>query len=254
VWRARKLIAQLALLAMPAAIPGAQAPYRSSASPITLTSMPVQKPVTSEVLAIYRKRLGVSKVPTSVRMAMLEDQQPFGDSEHRLVAVARYELVQVASPNDKLTAAAVNLTLVFDATTNDLVCAFTDPAPYWAESSQSSENPEEHTAKEGWVHSPAKYESLRSAITDVLAVVWKSRGMDPRRVGQIILRPRFVTNTKYKYVSDGRLYCPPSNVWIVEVLGTVVDEMETREGPVRLCTLVAHIRDGDLVVWPGSMW
>ena len=89
-----------------------------------------------------------------------------------------------------------------------------------------------------WKLSPARYEGLRSTVTDVLNKIWELHNKDPRRVGQIIVRPRHNDNDL------GILAIPeaPSNVWVVEVLGEVL----WREKDDARTTWVMTYRDSDL--------
>jgi hypothetical protein len=56
-----------------------------------------------------------------------------------------------------------------------------------------------------------------------LGALWHHFGIDPRTAAQIVLRPRFVASEFPARRFEGKLIPvqPPSNLWIVEVLGTV---------------------------------
>lgn len=96
--------------------------------------------------------------------------------------------------------------------------------------------------------SPAQYDNLHSTLTEVLATVWKNFCVDPSTTGQVIIRPRFVADRDPTYDIDGKLVPQdaPSNVGIVEVLGTVAARRHLFGEDRLLTTHVALFRDGDL--------
>lgn len=215
-------------------------------SPVSFKAVESAKVSLAREFAPRRNILGVTKQPVSVKLMQLEDQRPYGEIPQRMVWLARYEEVRVQTSDGSRGPAVVALSLAFDASTNELLCAFTDPAPRWALPPHPPLNPETHTAKEGWGRAPAHYDELRSTVTEVLGVLWRRYGADPSKAGQIVLRPRFVSNPTFVKTEDRSPLYPPSNVWVVEVLGTVL----IRDP---FTTLVAHIRDSDLVILPGSL-
>ena len=241
------------LLVTTARADGPQLQYGPPVSPLFFKDLEPTKPSSTVEFSPRREFLGVSKQPASVKMVELLDEHPYGENGRRTVWLARYELVRVQAP-DTSRSAAVALSLAFDTATSDLLCAFTDPAPRWARSTLPPLDPEAHTAEEGWKSSPAHYEELRSTLTEVLAVLWKRSGVDPSKTGQIVIRPRFVANPNFVNTVDRSPLYPPANVWIVEVLGTVVMRRHFLGQEHLLTTLVAHVRDGDLKVLPGSMF
>jgi hypothetical protein len=86
--------------------------------------------------------------------------------------------------------------------------------------------------------SPALYEGIRSSVSDVFNRIWELHNKDPRRVAQIIVRPRHNDNDL------GMLTIPeaPSNVWVVEALGEVL----WRDDQGDKTTWVMVYRDSDL--------
>lgn len=176
--------------------------------------------------------LGVTKLPTSVKLVDFTDQRPYGERKRQLVWLARYESLTVRC--DSLTA-SIALSFALESSSERLLCAFTDPSPRWARSTEPTGDIE---ATMGWKMYPAQYESLQSQVMDVIAVMWKTYSADPTNVGQLVLRPRYNKNDFRSLVLD----TPQSNVWVVEVLGKFVME---RHDDV-WTTLVIAWRDGDL--------
>jgi hypothetical protein len=72
---------------------------------------------------------------------------------------------------------------------------------------------------------PAVYANLQSTPVAILGALLGMWSIDLGTVGQIVLRPRFVTAQLPARRFEGKLtpVIPPSNTWIVEVLGTKVD-------------------------------
>jgi len=199
-----------------------------------------------------RNWLGSSKQPTSLKVADLQDARPYGEEGHRTVWLARYESVRVPAP-DSSTSAAITLTLAFDVGTSELLCAFTEPAPHWARSSLGYGDLESRASKR-WNISPARYEDLRSTLTEVLVAVQRSCGVDVSRAGQIVIRPRLVGSKLLKTNPRSADLPPlppdpPRNMWVIEVLGTFIME---RYGET-LTTQIAMLGDGDLE-YSGGMY
>ena len=120
-----------------------------------------------------------------------------------------------------------HLSAAFDATTGDLVCAFTDPAPRWIRSKLKPVDFEARIRESRRSElAPAVYDSLQSTPGDILGALLGAWNIDLHTVGQIVLRPRFVTALFPARRFEGQLIptIPPSNMWIVEVLGTKADE------------------------------
>jgi hypothetical protein len=222
--------------------------YGPPASPLSWQMDEAKMPKSTAGFVPPHNLLGISRQPTSVKRAELQDQRPYGEQGRRTVWVVRYESVSVQAP-DSSYMASVTLSLAFDASTHQLYCAFTEPAPYWLRPAVVEDI--EKKAQDGgrrWTPSPAQYEALRSTPTEVLGALWRTYDVDPSKAGQIILRPRFVANKTPLEMVNGEAVpkYQPSNVWIVEVLGTPL--LRRQQGV--LTTLVAQFRDGDLLNLP----
>lgn len=191
-------------------------------------------------ISVQENILGVAMQPTSVRLVELHDENPYGVERSRTVRLARYDSVPVLAP-DSSYSASVPISLAFDAAKNELLCAFTDPAPSWPRSRAGLKGIESHC--EDCEFSPARHDSLQSSVIEVLRKLWDTFHIDPTKAGQIIIRPRFVTRGRPARISGTEEIVTewlPSNVWVIEVLGTVV----VSRRPETPCTsLVAHYHD-----------
>ena len=163
--------------------------------------------------------------PISVDLVRFRDARPYGDKGQRDVWLARYDSVRVQIDSTR-TLVVGQLSAAFDATTGNLVCAFTDPAPRWIRSKLKPVDFEARVRKSR--HSelaPAAYANLQSTPGEILGALLGVWSIDLNTVGQIVLRPRFVTAQLPARRFEGKLtpVIPPSNTWIVEVLGFKAD-------------------------------
>jgi hypothetical protein len=192
--------------------------------------------------------LGVSQPPTSITSVQFRDVRPYGEAQSQAAWLVRYESVPVKAP-EGAALARPNLYLAFGAN-GHLLCAFTEPAPRWAESKREPGEIEEVMAQR-WVVTPARYDALQSTLTDVLSELWKNCGADPTKVGQIAIRPRFVVDKSNRLDAQQNTLPPhpPENMWIIEVLGKFVQE---RHG-VPLTTQIVLLRDRNLEFAGGAV-
>jgi len=226
-----------------------------AASPVVCTPVQGMHPVDAAVFQRSRDAAGdVSKHPSSVHPHNLNDARPYGEAAERVVEIALFDAVPVRSP-EAWQSSRVRLSLAFDDRSGALVCAFTEPKSAWVASKTDPASIEGRVLKAGWHTEPA-HGDLTSTLTEVLEALWRRFGVDPATAGQVVIRPRFVTND---YPADeaegGKLVprYPPANVWIVEVLGTVVGEKTDHDERRVFTTLVAQFRDGDLESLPSMM-
>ncbi len=192
-----------------------------SASPLSW------KPVESRTatFAPMQRIAKADRRPISVDLVRLRDARPYGEKGQRDVWLARYDSVSVQIDSTR-TLVVRNLLAAFDATTGNLVCAFTDPAPRWIRSKLKPVDFEARVRKSR--HSelaPAAYANLQSTPGEILGVLLGVWNIDLDTVGQVVLRPRFVTAQLPARRFEGELtpIIPPSNTWIVEVLGFKAD-------------------------------
>lgn len=163
--------------------------------------------------------------PSSIDYALYSDQSPFGvAATNRPVFVLSYSHVPVnRAIEERVTSVTVNL--VFDAKTNELLAAFTNPRDRWVQPVYPARDPEEEAAKDGWTVASMPAAGPSSSVVAVLETVWNRFAIDPSQVGQIVLRPRMVANEHPSVEVNGQLQpvFGPRPVWIVHVLGTIVD-------------------------------
>ena len=200
------------------------------------------KPIESRKQAAFAPRQRIASVdgrPVSVVLVHFRDARPYGERSQRDVWLARYDSVRVQI--DSTRAAVVeHLSAAYDAATGDLVCAFTDSAPRWIRSKLKPVDFEARVRKSRRSElAPAAYANLQSTPGDILGALLGEWNIDLSTVGQIVLRPRFVTAQFPARRFEGKLtpVIPPSNTWIVEVLGTKADQ------EYGFATLVAEFRD-----------
>ncbi|HZL85223.1 MAG TPA: hypothetical protein VFD07_07610 [Candidatus Krumholzibacteria bacterium] len=211
-----------------------QRDYGASASPVSWQDSEPTEPKQAAKSFPSQQVLGAYREPSSVKMVQLHDDRPYGELPDQSVWLARYDSVSVVAP-DSNSSIVVTLSCAFKADTGELLCAFTDASSRWVRSSEATGDIASFL---GWKMYPARYEAMRSKVQDVLATFWWQFGIDPRQLGQIIVRPRFNNNELRSLIPKE----PPSNVWIVEALGRSFLE---RHGKL-LTTQVYLFRDGDL--------
>jgi hypothetical protein len=200
--------------------------YGPPASPLSWSVVETLKPGATGVFTPPDRVLGVSQTPARIERAEFQDERPYGEAKQRSIWLVRYESVPIREPGGAQSA-LVPLSVAFDAVTGNPVCAFTDPAPVWAHGvwdPKIAVTWETTTRLWGEAPAPAQYATLQATLTEVLEALWKQTGIAPDRAGQIILRPRFFTNTWPKKEINGPPVYPPANRWIVEVLGRYIQE------------------------------
>ncbi len=198
-----------------------------AASPLSWEPIQPRKQATAMLFTPRQRIANVDPLPTSVNLVDFRDSRPYGEKERRDVWLARYDSVRVQIDSTRI-AIVEHLSAAFDATTGDLVCVFTDPAPRWIRSKQEPVDAEARVRESR--HSelaPAEYSSLQSTPVDIVGALLGSRYVELSTVGQIVLRPRFVTAQFPARRFEGKLIpiIPPSNMWIVEVLGFKADQV-----------------------------
>jgi hypothetical protein len=179
--------------------------------------------------------VGIESLPISVHRVEFRDERPYGEKRERDAWLVRYASVPYGPPE------GVPFNVVFDAKTAAVVCAFTDAADSWAQPSVISLGMQFADQSEIWgeAPAPAQYDALRSPVLEVLDAFVRAEHADLRKVGQVILRPRFFLNMWPKKELHGESTYEPANMWIVEQLGTPAGE----EFGVPLTTLVAVFFD-----------
>jgi hypothetical protein len=220
--------------------------YGPPASPLSWTAVEGASPGDWSKFSTRRDYLGSPRNPITLTLVKFRDERPYGAAAQDRAWLARFDsvLVKVEGKGSSI----ITVSLAFDTAHHDLLCAFTDPSPVWAQGAKGSEL-EARWKQSGRNTSPARYKNLKSSVVAVLEECWRNWGIDPAQRGQVILRPRFA-----EFAQSPQ---PVSNVWIVEALGTYVmtrygpptlrqDSTSTKSHGWDLTTIVNAYRDEDL--------
>jgi len=229
------VLSVLVLLSPPARLP---ATATTPQSPFSWDLLPRSN--TEKAFAIDESILGVSLQPSSVSLVTLHDQRPYGETQDSPAWLVRYKQVPVPGPEGE-PPTPVTLLLFFQVSTNQLIAACTEAAPVWAKTEWTSRHITERAIL--WEFFPLESNALHSSIVEVLTHLWKTRTVNPTRVGQITIRPRqFIRRT---VIDSDDVPAPQSKSvgWVVEVLGTNIG-VNPGGGPI--CTQLYVYRDGGL--------
>ena len=195
----------------------------AAASPLSWKPIRSRREAASSPFAPRQRIANVDLQESSVDLVHFNDDRPYSELKRRKAWIARYDSVPVHAKDGR--GAIVSLSAAYDAETGNLVCAFTDAAPRWIRSRHKPIDIEARVmSSRGDSMAAADYESLRSTPAEVLGALLDTF-FEPFTAGQIILRPRFVTRKFPARRFEGNLIptIPPSNSWIVEVLGMKAD-------------------------------
>ena len=221
------------------------------ASPVSVSTAPAESPFSWETVQVSDKSgafttderiLGAAAQPSSIALIDFHDERPYGDAAKERAWLVRYDAVKVPAPEGG-SPAEVLLFLVFRQS-GGLLAAFTQAAPIWAKQGWNSEQITERAAM-AWEFFPPDYATLRSSVVEVLQVVWKREGVNPRQAGQITIRPRQFMR-KGRVDTKTRKPIPQAKVngWMVEILGTL-NGFSSHGAPMK--THLVIFSDGDLV-------
>ena len=202
----------------------------------------VQGAQPSRPISVDERVLGVSSKPASISLVAFHDERPYGDVSDQSAWLVRYNHVRIPSPDGKTTA-DVSVSLMFRASTNQLVAAFTDAAPVWPKAGWTSADIAERV-REFVELSPLESTTLQSSVVEVLRHAWELDDANPAVGGQITIRPRqFLTKATIMDANGNPLPKTRANGWVVEILGKQIG-FNPGGGP--RCTQVYVYRDGDL--------
>jgi hypothetical protein len=195
-------------------------------------------------VAVARAGGGGENELIAVERGILEDTHPLGlprKCDGWRVAVARVPVHQAKSS----LWVPVTISVVFDATTGRLVCAYAGLAGPWIVNEHTDPNDVEARAQElQWIIEDPGNATFRSTIPEVLGGVWAVfGGLDPRHAKYVIVRPRAV-RLHFPVDIKGGVPTPKDPFlhlrWIVEARGSVIN---TRSGFHYTVALVA-VDDG----------
>lgn len=178
--------------------------------------------------AIALKYLGKVAAPTSAQLMLVTDEHSFGEEMScRRAWVISFRSLELVLNDREVT---VDMDLVLDPDTRRLLAAFTPAKSQWVEPMLPTRDPEAEGEKDGWTVSPLAAHDVTSKVSDVLAKVLASQGIDLCEAGQIIIRPRWVSNKWPAVEKEGQMVPlrNPGPVWIVEILGTRTENHGSR--------------------------
>lgn len=215
-------------------------------SPISITNAPASSkpprlPLASAVDAA--EMVAGSKVSSEApgRLVQYEDRSPFGPSSRGTGWLLLFDI----EVNGRDASTKLELNVLVDATSGRVVLAYTHPSGTWVYSLGESKDPEVAAAHDGWVMDSDVPDIMQSSGADAINATWKGDGIDPRTVGQIIARPRWISAKFPARKVDGQLIPirPKEKVWLVQVCGAKLPVV----GAYPYCTgKVLQFRDGSL--------
>jgi hypothetical protein len=172
-----------------------------------------------------------------------QDASPFGPSG----TGGGWAASGISTITNDEDSAQVVLNVLLDS--NGLVAAvYTNPNDSWIEPIEESRNPEITTAADGWIMGNKVPESMASTANDAIAAAWKQFGLDPRQVGQVIARPRWISAQFPARRVDDKLVPvrPTEKVWLVEVCGAKFNENDSNGVEHYQTCKVMQFRDGTM--------
>ncbi len=179
----------------------------------------------SAALISARRNVGVDKdaAPASIGLSVLTDKHPFGETfANRPVWIVTFPAVKV-DRRGETDSVKVQITAVIDVIDGRLLEAFTAAKEEWVPPVIPPRDPERVASEDKWSVSPCKSSKLRSTVAQVLGVLWKADGINPKKAGQIVVRPRTVACAFPAVRVKGKSVPlrEPGTAWVVHVMGTV---------------------------------
>jgi hypothetical protein len=144
--------------------------------------------------------------------------------------------------------AVLTLNVVVDGVSGGIVAVFTDPAETWVLPTDPPRNPEVSTAMDGWVMGASIPDSMKSTAVEAVAEAWRKFGLDPRAVGQVVARPRWISARFPARRVNGEIVPirPTEKVWIVQVCGTELNTTEAGDRVTYQTGKIMQFQDGSL--------
>lgn len=179
-----------------------------------------------QATAIVTAALSIGPVtiqPVTAELVQVTDRHPFGTAPKNTVWLIKYRSVRVNNPTNN-EHVSVDLLVAVEANDNRLLFATTLAKDEWVRPAIPPLDPESCAKEKGWAVSRAEADRFSTSIPEVLEALWGAFGVDPAEAAQVVLRPRHIV-TKYPAKYEGDKLVPaskPSDVWIAQVLGTIV--------------------------------
>jgi hypothetical protein len=183
--------------------------------------------------------------PDHTDFVRLTDRRPFGRLAESDAWLSTFEHVRITLERGKES--YVTLYVAVSADTKEPFLAFTPASSVWPERTLPARDPKKAAEKNGWAVTPVEGR-VTGRVQHVLSVLNRNLGLDPAQCGQIILRPRYIANKWPAKTDDGERIpvLEPQNVWIFEILGTVILDNVGPDGKQRITGMVGQILDKDL--------
>lgn len=240
------LMAVLTLLAPPAQ--GHEGNGSSGKSPIV--TRPVASAVKSSVTSsnaagmarrVLNARATIHGAPVLVDY---EDKSSAGPP-HSGIGWLTTATSTMASGADTATA---DLNVLVDSKSGGIVAVYTNPGDHWVTSAIAPQDPEWVMRRVGWQMSTEIPAEMESSAIEAIEAAWREEGFNPRRVGQIIARPRWIT-PKFPARKVGGKIVPvrgTEKIWLVEICGVRLNDSELNGRPFYDTGKIIQFRDGSL--------
>lgn len=228
----RRSVLLVVAVLMATSVLGAARKTGSSQSPLSWQSVEANTAIDrAAALDAARTAIGLDSnaAPTWIELGVLTDKYPFAEAfADRPVWIVSFPEVRVdRKRKDNPDSVKVGITAVIDSNDGRLLEAFTRSNDIWMlpvkPPPNTPRNPEAEASAAGWSVSPCKVLKLRSTVVGVLGSLWTTNGIDPKKAGQIIVRPRTVACALPAVEVDGNRVpvLDPGPFWIIHVMGTV---------------------------------
>jgi hypothetical protein len=189
----------------------------------------------------------------SAEVGFFSDKFPFWETlDGRKVWKVKLRGIKVENPHFKETdfpeskSVQIDLSLILDHESKQLIAAFTDPKDIWAQPSPTApgHDPEAETAI-GAKILPLGSAKLETSVIDVLGLFWR-HVMNPEMSGQLILRPRLMENSYPPEMIEGQLAPNKWGAkpwWIIQSLGAELPQFGP--APTYKTSIIFELYDGD---------
>lgn len=248
-----RVLALMSLAALPIGEVALDVPLSPGQSPIEVVAEPqtkVPQIAASSATTFAQRTAGLQTMSTApARFVRYADSSPFGPPNNG-VGWLLSGAVQLSS-ND--AALEMNLNVIVDGNSGGIVVVYSDPRALWVTPVDEPRNPEIVTTRDGWVMGSSIPDSMESTAADAIAEAWKKFGLNPKDVGQVIARPRWISAQFPARLVDGELVRlrPTEKVWLVQVCGTKLNESESDGRVTYQTSTVMQFQDGSLAYMRG---
>ena len=142
----------------------------------------------------------------------------------------------------------LTMNIIVDGQQGAALVAYTDPGTNWVAPVDAPRNPEITTAVDGWVMGAKVPDHMNSTAGDVVTEAFRKFGLNFKSVGQIIVRPRWIS-AQYPAKKVGDRFVPlrpTEKVWLVQVCGAKFNETNANGRSEYQTMKVMQFRDGSL--------